>query len=390
MPPHGVRATMTAQPEHAGGTEMQGRERIETVVVGGGQAGLAVGYNLTRAQRRFVILDGHARVGDAWRTRWDSLRAFTPAIISGLDGMAIPGPRWGFPTKDELADYFESYAARFELPVRTGVTVTRLSREGDRFVVETTQGQIEADNVVVASGHEHTPNVPAFARELDSKIVQLHSKEYRRLSQLQPGPALVVGAGNSGAEIALEISREHPTTLSGRFHRAPVGPSRHPVLTLAMLPILLWVTTIDTPIGRKIKPKLVRGGAPVERVKKSELLAAGVELGPRTVGARDGSPVLEDGRVINVANVIWCTGFRTDLAWIDLPILAEDGEPIERRGVVPSVPGLYFVGRFFQYRFISSLLGGITFDAAYIARQIVSRASTTRSSAAADALRESV
>lgn len=369
---------------------MQGTERIETVVVGGGQAGLAVGYNLARAGRRFVILEAHARVGDSWRTRWDSLRAFTPAIISGLDGMPFPGPRWAFPTKDGLADYFEAYAARFELPIRTAVTVTRLSRDGDRFVVETSRGRFEADNVVVASGHEHTPKVPAFARELDPKILQLHSKEYRRPSQLRPGRALVVGAGNSGAEIAREISREHPTTLSGRFHRAPVGPSRHPLLTLAILPIVMWVMTIDTPIGRKIKPKLVRGGAPVERVRKSELVAAGVDLAPRTVGAQDGSPMLEDGRMLEVTNVIWCTGFRTDLAaWIDLPIFAEDGEPIERRGIVPSMPGLYFVGRFFQYRFISSLLGGITFDAAYIARQIVSRASAARPSAAADALRDS-
>jgi putative flavoprotein involved in K+ transport len=369
---------------------MQGTERIETVVIGGGQAGLAVGYNLARAGRPFVILEAHARVGDSWRTRWDSLRAFSPAILNGLNGMPLPGPRWAFSTKDELADYFESYAARFELPIRTGVTVTRLWRAGDRFSVDTTNGRIEADNGVVASGHEHTPKVPAFARELDPKILQLHSKEYRRPSQLRPGPALIVGAGNSGSEIALDISREHATTLSGRYQRAPVGPSRHPLMTLALLPILMWVTTIDTPIGRKIKPKLLRGGAPVERVKKSQLLAAGVELAPRTVGARDGSPVLEDGRVLDVANVIWCTGFRTDLAWIDLPIFAEDGEPLERRGVVPSVPGLYFVGRFFQYRFLSSLLGGITFDAAYIARQIVAGKSATRSSAAADALRESV
>jgi putative flavoprotein involved in K+ transport len=367
---------------------MTSNERIETVIVGGGQAGLAIGYELKKAGRRFVIVDAHARIGDAWRTRWDSLRAFTPAIISGLHGMPVPGPRWAFPTKDDLANYFEAYAARFELPVRTGVTVTRVSRADQRFVVESSGGRIEADNVVIASGHEHTPNIPSFAQDLDPSILQMHSKDYRRPSQLRPGPTLVVGAGSSGAEIALEIARTHPTFLSGRYRRAPVGPSRHPLMTLALLPILFFVLTIDTPIGRKIGPKLVRGSAPVERVRKTWLLSAGVEMVSRTAGVRSGMPVLEDGRALDVRNVIWCTGYRTDLAWIDLPIIAADGEPQQRRGIVASVPGLYFVGRFFQYRFISSLLGGVAFDAAYIARQILARASTPQPSPAADAVRE--
>jgi putative flavoprotein involved in K+ transport len=366
---------------------MQSNERVETVIVGGGQAGLAIGYELKKAGRRFVIVDAHQRVGDAWRTRWDSLRAFTPAIISRLHGMPMPGPRWAFPTKDDLADYFEAYAARFELPVRTGVTVTRVSRDDQRFIVETSRGCIEADNVVIASGHEHTPNIPAFAQDLGPTILQMHSKDYRRPSQLRPGPALVVGAGNSGVEIALDISKTHPTFLSGRYRRSPVGPSRHPLMTLALLPIL-FALTIDTPIGRKLGAKLVRGSAPVERVRKSELVAAGVEMVSRTVAVRDGTLVLEDGRALDVRNVIWCTGYRTDLAWIDLPIIAADGEPQQRRGVVASVPGLYFVGRFFQYRFISSLLGGVAFDAAYVARQILARASTPQPSTAADAVRE--
>ena len=366
---------------------MQSNERVETVIVGGGQAGLAIGYELKKAGRRFVIVDAHARVGDAWRTRWDSLRAFTPAIISGLRGMPIPGPRWAFPTKDDLADYFEAYAAHFELPVRTGVTVTRVSRDDHRFIVESSGGRFEADNVVIASGHEHTPNIPSFAQDLAPTVLQMHSKDYRRPSQLRPGPALVVGAGNSGVEIALDISRTHPTFLSGRYHRSPVGPSRHPLMTLALMPFI-FLFTIDTPVGRKIAPKLVRGSAPVERVRKSWLVSAGVEMVSRTAGVRNGTPVLEDGRVLDVANVIWCTGYRSDLAWIDLPIIAADGEPQQRRGVVASIPGLYFVGRFFQYRFISSLLGGVTFDAAYIARQIVARASTPRPSTATDAVRE--
>jgi putative flavoprotein involved in K+ transport len=369
---------------------MPSNEKIETVVIGGGQAGLAVGYNLKKAGRRFVILEAHARVGDSWRTRWDSLRAFTPAIISGLDGLPMPGPRWAFPTKDDLADYFEAYATRFELPVRTGVAVTRVSRDDQRFIVQTSAGSFEADNVVIASGHEHTPNIPSFAGDLDPAILQLHSKDYRRPSQLQPGPALVVGVGNSGAEIALEISRTHRTALSGRYRRGPVGPSRHPLLTLAIIPIVFHVLTTDTPIGRKMQPKLAKHSVPVERIRKSELVAAGVELVPRTVGVRDGSPTLEDGRSLDVANVVWCTGYRTDLSWIDLPVVGDDGEPLQRRGIVPSIPGLYFVGRRFQYSFVSGLLSGVARDAAYVVGQLAARMQSPRRAVRPDTVGESL
>lgn len=368
---------------------MASNEIIETVVIGGGQAGLVVGYNLRRAGRRFVILEAHPRVGDSWRNRWDSLRAFSPNVISALDGMPLPGPRWAFPTKDQLADYFERYATHFELPVRTGVTVTRVSRDGQRFIVETSGGRIESDNVVIASGHEHAPKIPAFARDLDPTIMQLHSKDFRRPSQLRPGPALVVGSGNSGAEIALDISRTHQTFLSGRYRRAPFGPSRHPLMTLALAPIVFHVLTIDTPIGRKIGPKLVRGSAPVERIRQKALLEAGIEMVPRTIGVHEGAPVLDGGRTLDVTNVIWATGYRSELAeWIDLPIFHDDGEPRQRRGIVPSMPGLYFVGRFFQYSFMSSLLGGVSRDAAYVVRHMLARRSAPQRSTAADAVRE--
>src|SRR5215208_2498595 len=181
-------------------------DRIETVVIGGGQSGLAVGYHLMRQGRPFVILDANERIGDPWRKRWDSLRVFTPARLNGLPGMPFPAPASSFPTKDEVADYLVAYAARFNLPVRTGVQVDRLSRFGDRFVVTSGDRRFEADNVVVASGAYHNPRVPVFAPELDPAIMQLHSSEYRNPSQLREGGALVVGAGNSGAEIALAAS----------------------------------------------------------------------------------------------------------------------------------------------------------------------------------------
>ena len=191
-------------------------EHFETVIIGGGQAGLAAGYHLTRRGRPFVILDANERIGDAWRNRWDALRLFTPARYDGLPGWPFPAPARSFPTKDEVADYLVAYAARFALPVRTGISVTRLSRMRDRYVLAAGEHRFEADHVVVASGAYHSPRVPAFAAELDPDIVQLHSTEYRDPSRLRQGDVLVVGAGNSGAEIARDVSGRHRTWLSGR------------------------------------------------------------------------------------------------------------------------------------------------------------------------------
>jgi putative flavoprotein involved in K+ transport len=188
-------------------------ERIQTVVIGGGQAGLAVGYHLAQANRPFVILDAHERVGDAWRKRWDSLRVFSPARLDGLPGRPFPISGWYFPTKDEMADYFEDYAATFALPVRTGVRVTRVSKSGQGFVVESDHGRFEAEHVVIASGHEHTPRTPDFARDLDPKIRQLHSSEYRRPSQLA-GPTASPCTGRS-----ITFSISHGGALAHRLAR---------------------------------------------------------------------------------------------------------------------------------------------------------------------------
>src|SRR5215210_3195153 len=191
-------------------------ERIETVVVGGGQAGLAVGHELAARGRSFVILDDHERVGDAWRHRWDSLLLFTPARIDGLPGMRFPGRGDAFITKDQMADYLEAYAARFQLPVHTGTRVDLVRRQGERFMVSAGDRTFDADNVVVAMSNYQVPSVPPFAGELDPSIVQIHTKDYRNPSQLQEGPVLVVGLGNSGADIGLEVTRSHPTIVAGK------------------------------------------------------------------------------------------------------------------------------------------------------------------------------
>jgi putative flavoprotein involved in K+ transport len=351
-------------------------ERYETVVVGGGQAGLATGYYLARRGRPFVILDAGERVGDPWRARWDSLRLFTPARYSGLPGLGFPAPAWHYPTKDEVADYLESYAARFGLPVRTGVQVDGLSRQGDRYLVTAGDRRFEADNVVVASGAFHHPRIPGFAPELDPGILQLHSTGYRRPAQLREGGVLVVGAANSGAEIGLELSASHPTWVSGPHPGNE--PARGGGWADRLTTPPLWfafsrVLSVGNPVGRRLRPKLLTVAAPLARVRRKDLAAAGVELVPRTVGARDGLPLLEDGRVLEVANVVWCTGFRHDFAWIDLPVFEAGDEPRHARGVVASQPGLYFVGLHFLSSIISPLVGGVGRDAEHIAGQIAAR-----------------
>jgi putative flavoprotein involved in K+ transport len=363
---------------------MNQTERFETVIVGGGQAGLAAGYHLQKHGRSFVILDGGERIGDSWRERWPTLRLYSPARYDGLPGMKYPAPRSSWPTTNEFADYLESYARRFELPVRTRVRVDRLSKADGRYVVTAGEQRFEADNVVVATGVMQVPVVPEFAGELDPRITQLHSFEYRSPAQLQDGPVLLVGAAHSGSDIAYEVVPTHETILVGRdTGQIPVPlASRRMKLAWPVLK-LLWtrVATVDTPIGRKMRPEIRAHGGPLIRYKNADLVAAGVErVYSRVAGVEGGLPILDDGRVLDVANVIWCTGFRPDYSWIDLPLELEDGLPVQYRGAVESAPGLYFVGMVFLHSFSSMLILGAGRDAAVVAKHIVSRAKSSEDS----------
>jgi putative flavoprotein involved in K+ transport len=354
-----------------------GMERFETVVIGGGQAGLSVGYHLAKRGRPFVILEANGRIGDSWRKRWDSLRLFTPARYNGLPGFPFLARGWSFPTKDEMANYLEAYAARFDLPVRTGVRVEKLSRDDDRFVVETQEAVFDAENVVVAMADFQRPRVPEFAGDLDQDIVQLHSYEYRNPSQLREGAVLVVGAGNSGAEISLELARTHRTWLSGRDtghmpFRIEGAASRLLLAPLVLRFVFHRVLTMNTPVGRRARPRILSRGAPVIRVKPRDLEAAGVEHTPRMIGVRDRLPLLEDGRVLDAANVIWCTGYHPGFSWIDLPIFGAEG-PTHQRGIVQSEPGLYFLGLEFLYAMSSVMVHGVGRDAEHIVKHISSR-----------------
>ena len=354
--------------------EVVAPERFQVVVIGAGQAGLSVGYHLARLGLNFVILDAEERVGDAWRRRWDSLRLFTPARYDGLDGMPFPAPADSFPTKDEMADYLEAYARRFALPVRSGVRVERLARRGEDWFIAAGDDAFLAEHVVVAMSSYQTPRVPPFAPELDPAIVQLHSSAYRNASQLRKGGVLVVGAGNSGAEIALELAKTHPVWLSGR-ETGHLPFRLHTLTGRVMQKVLLRfvfhrVLTTGTPMGRAAKPKIISKGALLIRIKPEDLVAAGVCSVPRTAGVERGRPILEDGRVLDVANVVWCTGFAPIPAWIDLPIAGPDGEPVHDRGLVAGQSGLTFVGLHFLYAMSSTMIHGVGRDAEHVAGRI--------------------
>jgi putative flavoprotein involved in K+ transport len=352
-------------------------EHVQTVVIGGGQAGLSVGFHLRRQGLPFVILDASARVGDSWRKRWDSLRLFTPARYDGLDGMPFPGDPFAFPTKDAMADYLEAYAAHFTLPMRSGVRVERLSRRGERYVVETADRTFEADQVVVAMASYQKPRIPAFATQLSPAIVQIHSLDYKSPSQLRNGDVLIVGAGNSGAEIAVDIARGHRIWISGRDtgavpFRIDGRAARMFLLKILFRLVFHRVLTIRTPVGRKVRVKMHGRGGPLIRTKLSDLLALGIERVPKVVGVRDGSPMLEDGRVLEVANIIWCSGFSPGFSWIDLPII-DAHEDAAHDGGISSEEGLYFVGLHFLYALSSTMIHGVGRDAERIADVIAAR-----------------
>jgi putative flavoprotein involved in K+ transport len=347
----------------------------ETVIIGGGQAGLAMGHHLARLGRSVVILEAGERVGDSWRGRWDSMRLFTPARRDGLPGVPFPAPKHSFPTRDAMADYLQAYAERFELPIRCRARVDALGRGDDgRFLLAVGEERHTADNVVIATGPFQRAHVPAFADELDPRITQLHSSAYRNPRELPDGPVLVVGPGNSGADIALELAADRRVLLSGTIG-AQIPFDIEGLAGRLIFPILwqVWshVLSFGSPIGRRALPKIKREREPLIRVKRQWLAKAGVEFAARTAGIRDGRPLLEDGTVVDVASVIWATGYRPQLDWVDLPVIGEDGDvETDHSGVVAREPGLYRVGREFLYAFNSHTVGGVGRDAKRIAKLI--------------------
>jgi putative flavoprotein involved in K+ transport len=364
------------------------REHVPTIIIGAGQTGLATAYHLTRRGHRCLVLHEHTRVGDVWRRRYASLRLNTPARYDALPGMAFPAPGRTFPTGAEMGDYLEAYAERFCLEVRGLTRVTRVEQTDSGFIVTTSTGVLEADQVVVATGGEHHPRVPGLAERLDPGIRQVHSGDYRDPAQLLPGPTLVVGAGQSGADLALEIAEAgHETWLSGTpAGEIPVELGSFKARLVA--PVLFFmahhVLTERTRKGRQLRERIRSGSAaPLLRVKLHHLAEAGVHHVPeRTTDVVDGKPALGDGTVLDVANVVWCTGFRQDFSFIHPSPVGDDGWPRDEGGVMTDLPGLYFMGLLFQRGFYSMLVGGAGRDAEHIARQILARDRVNARSAA--------
>jgi putative flavoprotein involved in K+ transport len=348
----------------------------DVVVIGAGQAGLSVSYHLKRKGVDHVILDAASRIGDVWRQRWDSLRLFTPAKFDGLDGCRFPADKDTFPTKDQMADYLESYAIDMHLPVHLNARVDRLDKMDGRFRAETSRGAYAADQVVVAAASYQKPRVPKFARELAADIVQMHSHEYRSPAQLPDGPVLLVGAGNSGAEIAMDLARTHTVYLSGRdVGHVPFNPEgfagRKLLVRLVIRGLFHRILTMRTPIGRKFRSKMHGHGMPLIRTRPGQLERAGVRRIGKITGVRGGRPVSADGTEVACEAVIWCTGFHSGFDWIDLPVLDEDGLPRHHFGKASDTEGLYFTGLPFQYAMSSTLISGVGRDARRVADWIV-------------------
>jgi putative flavoprotein involved in K+ transport len=346
-------------------------DRFDTVVVGGGQAGLAMGYFLARQGRRFVILERADSIGPAWRERWESLTLFTPRRYSGLPGLPFPGDPDGYPTRDEVIAYLEEYARRFELPVKLDANVRRLAVDNGRFLLEADGGHLTADDVVVATGPFQTPYVPDLAEQIDPDVLQMHSTGYRRPDEVSGGIVLVVGGGNTGFQIAEELSTTRRVVLS-------VGSRQKPLPQRLLGRDLFWwltnsrllATTVDSRLGRKLQHRDTLIGSSPRRLGR-----LGVELKPRTVGASGRTARFSDGSALEVDTVIWATGYQPDHSWIDLPVFDPDGAVRHERGVT-DVPGLYFLGLTWQHTRGSALLGWVKDDAEFIAEQISQHAET--------------
>jgi putative flavoprotein involved in K+ transport len=340
-------------------------ERYDVVVIGAGQAGLAIGHFLGKQGRRFMIVEAADSVGSAWRSRWDSLVLFTPRRYDALPGLAFPGDPDGYPTRDEVIAYLERYAADFQLPIALSSPVRSLTREGDAFGLEAGERRILADQVVVATGPFQVPNVPAMAGGLSGEILQTHSTGYNRPANIPQGRVLVVGGGNTGFQIAKELAASREVHLAIGSRQTPL-PQR-----LLGRDLFWWLTklgllskTVESRLGQRLRGRDTLIGSSLREAKRH-----GVQVRPRAVRAEGRTIGFADGTELEVDAVIWATGYRPDHSWIELPVTDDDGRLRHRRGI-SEVPGLYFLGLSWQHTRGSALLGFVADDAAFIAEQL--------------------
>jgi len=345
--------------------------RLDVAVVGAGQAGLAIGRHLAEQGRQFAIFEADEAVGTAWRGRWDSLVLFTPRRYDGLPGLPFPGEPDGYPTRDEVVGYLDEYARAFGLPVRLEAPVRRVLGENGTFRLELDDGVVETDQVVVATGPFQVPRIPTLAADLDPAVFQTHSVGYRNPGALPDGPVLVVGGGNTGFQIAQELAASREVHLAVGTRQTPL-PQR-----IGGRDLFWWLgklgnteKSVDSRMGQRLSTRDVLIGSSPRGVKR-----AGVHMQPRATGASGRTVAFADGTTIDVAAVIWATGYRLDHSWIDLPLAGPDGILRHRRGVT-DVPGLYFLGLPWQHTRGSALLGWVKEDAEFIADRIAERASS--------------
>jgi putative flavoprotein involved in K+ transport len=356
-----------------------GNQQLDVVVVGGSQAGLAMAWHLAQQGLRFVVLEAGPEVGHVWRSRWDSLKLFTPAQYDALPGMVFPAPADTYPTKDPVADYLQAYMVAFDLPVRLNARVTRLSQTDDGFEVRTAEETYQARQVVVATGPFQVPFVPPQAAKLDPAVTQVHSADYRNPQALPDGPVLVVGGGNSGFQIAEELAATRTVDLSIAT-KAPMLPQRR-----AGRDLFWWLTrlgllrvTVDSRLGRRASRREFIIGTNRRRLERK-----GVHFRPRLVDAEGRTVRFADHSLLeDVGVVVWATGYRSDYAWIHIPGVVREGHVVHRRGVT-EVPGLYFLGLSWQHTRGSALLGFVADDAAYVADRIAQQHAATAAQAGA-------
>jgi putative flavoprotein involved in K+ transport len=353
-------------------TPGRARDGLDVLVIGGGQAGLAMGHQLAHRDLSFQIVDAGPEIGAAWRSRWDSLRLFTPGRYDNLPGLPCPAAADAYPGKEDVADYLAAYAAQFQLPVRLDTTVTALARAGNgRYLVKAGTDELEADQVVVATGPFQTPFTPPVAAELPSDVYQLHSADYRRPQQLPSGRVLVVGAANSGCQIALELSATRTVDLSvgTRIPAVPQRPLGRDVWWWAS-GLRLDRVTADSRLGRRLAGRDQIVGASPRRLARSH----GITIRPRLDAVAGCAVSFVDGLRGEYDSVVWATGFNTNDSWIDVPEATDErGRLRQSHGITPSA-GLYTLGRSWQHTRGSALLGWVGNDAAFLAEQIGARA----------------
>jgi putative flavoprotein involved in K+ transport len=344
-------------------------EHREVVVVGGGQAGLAIGYLLAQQGHDFTILDAATETAAAWRARWDSLKLFTPVRYDSLPGSAFPGDPDSYPGRDQVVAYLDDYVRRFELPLELDSRVLAVRAANGGFRIELADRSYAADQVVITTGPFQVAFTPPVAAGLAAAVTEVHSSDYRRPGDLPDGPAIVVGGGNTGYQIAEELVRSREVHLAIGARQTPLPQRLLGRDVFRYLQALkLMNKTVDSRLAQRLKDRETLIGSSPRRARRQ-----GIHLRPRVTGADGSTLTFADGTRQTAATVIWATGFRLDHSFVELPVFDERGQVRHRRGVT-DVPGLYFLGLPWLHTRGSALLGWVKDDAQHVADRIAERA----------------